>query len=59
MLLFVYRDLHFSTSALEKPTCKQCCIPGLHLIGETSPVSLSDVSSDIRVLLGEVCTLGF
>lgn len=60
MLPFVFRDLHLSTSALEKPTLQtERCIPGLRLIGEASPVSLSDMASGYSVLLGEVCMLGF
>lgn len=57
MLLFVFHGLHLS-AALEEPTCKQsAALLVFHL--ETSPVSLSDMSSGPCVLLREIFMLGF
>lgn len=57
MLLFVFHDLLLS-AALEEPTCKQsAALLVFHL--ETSPVSLSDMSSGPCVLLREIFMLGF
>lgn len=58
ILLLVFHDLHLSAGALEKPTCKQSAALLLfHL--ETSPVSVSDMSSGPCVLLREVFMLCF